>query len=57
MQFKRTQSNSGETNRMYIRGVHFHDTKVKCYLGALHSRARKLNISIKIAKLRLLVIF
>lgn len=41
---------------MYIRGVHFHDTKVKCYLGALHSRARKLNISIKIAKLRLLVI-
>lgn len=42
---------------MYIRGVHFHDTKVKCYLGALHSRARKLNISLKIAKLRLLVIF
>lgn len=57
MQFKRTQSNSGETNRLNIRGVHFHDMKVKYYLGALHSRSRKLNIRIKIAKLRLMVIF
>lgn len=40
---------------MNVQRVQFYTIYVKCRLHALHGRAGKLNISIQVAKLRLMV--